>query len=67
VLYYFLTPIVIILIIISWAAIWLFSRVDDDDGELEELTGVVNVRRNNQNNTPIDPKHTERAYEEFND
>jgi hypothetical protein len=53
---------------ILWFAFGMISRRDaNSDYELEEMTGVVNVRRNNQNNAPIDPNHTERTHEEFND
>ena len=64
---YILVPLAVGLIIIAWLVIWLFSPRNDDDGELEELSGVVNVRRNSIENKQYPDDYSERVREGFND
>ena len=51
-----------------WFVIGLMNRREDEhDFEMEELKGVLNVRRNIKDKLRDDPKHTERVHKQFND
>ena len=56
-----------LVLMIAWAAIWLFSPRNEDEGELEELTGHVDIRKNNIENKQYPPDYDKQVMKAFNE